>query len=248
MARVDYSGRMAEVYDAGRHLSDGTLSLWTEAAARHLGPGPVLDLGSGTGRFSAALSSRLGVPVVAVEPAAGMRVRAAASAPAGVWVVGGRAEALPLGPARFGGVWASQVLHHVGDLGASARELRRVLAPGGTVLVRGMLGDLGATWPLAPYFPGAVTLVHRRYPRLEALVAALAEAGLVLRAHERIRQVTAPDPGALAARTALRADSALAQLPDDEFHAGLAVLRRDVERGRLTGPVTEVLDLAVFAP
>ena len=250
MAHVDYSGRMAEVYDAGRALSAPALAMWTEAAARHLpaDAGVVLDLGAGTGRFSSALAARLGAAVVALEPAAGMRARAGAAAGDGVAVVGARAEQLPFDAGTFGGVWASQVLHHVPDLDACAHELRRVLAPVGVVLVRGMLGDMATSWPLAPYFPGAVTIVERRYPRLAELGTRLGAAGLGVRAHERLAQVTAAGPEDLAARTALRADSALALLPDDEFAAGLATLRRDVERGRLSGPAVEVLDLVAFAP
>jgi ubiquinone/menaquinone biosynthesis C-methylase UbiE len=253
MAHVDYSGPMAEVYDAGRSLAPAVVDVWAEAARRRLGERgstawghPLLDLGAGTGRFSDALSTRIGVPVVALEPAPPMRDQARLRAGALVRHVGGRAEHLPFGAATFSGVWASQVLHHVADLERCARELRRVLVPTGLVLVRGMLGPLGEQWPLAPYFPGAVEIAEERFPGLAEIAARFASAGLALLAHDRITQVTAPDPQALVQRAAWRADSTLAMLADDEFEAGLAHLQRAVDESDVEGPVIETLDLVVF--
>jgi hypothetical protein len=65
-------------------------------------------------------------------------------------------------------------------------------------------------------------------------------------AHEQIEQVVAETPEAFYGRTALRADSALALLPDPRFQEGLARLHNDIEQGTLTGSVTETLDLLVF--
>ncbi len=250
MPQVDYDGRMAAVYDRGRHLPDHTVALWADAARRHLPSTgqPVLDLGAGTGRFLAPLSMALGVPVVGVEPAEGMRARAAARRlPKTVSLVAARAESLPLGAARFAGVWASQVLHHPAELGRCAHELRRVLAPGGRVLVRGMYDELALQWPLAPYFPEAVAAGRTRFARLPDITAALERAGMHLVAHEKVEQVVAETTDDFLARTALRADSALAVISDDAFAAGFERLRRAVDDGSRPAPVCEVMDLAVFS-
>ena len=106
-----------------------------DAVARHLGPagGAILDLGSGTGRFSSALATRFGVPVVALEPADGMREQARPAGSRGrVAMVAGRGEAVPARDGAFVAVWASQVLHHVDDLSLAERgdpvlELRQLL-------------------------------------------------------------------------------------------------------------------------
>ena len=248
MAHVDYCGRMADVYDAGRTLSGETVERWMAAARAHVdgGAGPLLDLGAGTGRFSAALARALGTPVVGVEPASAMRARARAASAGSVSLVGGRAERLPFGPARFGAVWASQVLHHVADLAACTGELRRVVVPGGRVLVRGMFGPFEERWPPAPYFPDAVRIVTDRFPALSEIADHFASAGFAVVAHERIRQVSAPDAETFLARTGLRADSGLALIGDDAFALGLERLRRDVEAGVVSGPVSEDLDLVVF--
>src|SRR6266699_1377113 len=97
--RVDYSGSMARNYDAGRGLFPETAEAWRAAVLRHAPPivTSVLDLGSGTGRFSALLAEWFGASVTAVEPAQEMRVKATeGDARPDVCVTEGRAEQIPL--------------------------------------------------------------------------------------------------------------------------------------------------------
>jgi SAM-dependent methyltransferase len=244
---VDYNRDLSRVYREGRALSEATLAMWTEAAARHLADaeGAVLDLGAGTGRFSGALAARLGRPVVAVEPARGMRDQARDALAPGVVLVGARAEAIPLSSRSCALVWMSQAIHHVADLSACARELRRICADGARVLLRGMFDMTG--WRLAPYFPAAVAMGKSQLPSLEAITEAFYRSGLNLLDHEKLDQVTVTDGEELLARTRLRADSLLARLSDEEFVAGVAHLEADVGAGLLPGPIDETLDLVAFA-
>ena len=48
----------------------------------------------------------------------------------------GHAAAIPVGDGQCGSAWLSTVIHHIPDLRACARELRRVLHPGERVLIR----------------------------------------------------------------------------------------------------------------
>jgi ubiquinone/menaquinone biosynthesis C-methylase UbiE len=75
---------------------------------------------------------------VAVEPDAGMAARAlrrAARAAAAVTVQDGVAEALPFAAASFGTAVATFSLCSVADPAAALAELRRVLVPGGRLLL-----------------------------------------------------------------------------------------------------------------
>lgn len=249
MAHADYDGIMARVYDRGRTLPDASVRTWVVAAARHLpaGPGPVLDLGAGTGRFSGPLAEGLETTVIGLEPAGGMRAEAITKpAASNVALVAGSAEALPFGDGTFRGIWASQVIHHLPDLEACAGELRRILVVGGRLLVRGLYDDVPTRWVVSRYFPEAIAIVEERFPSVATIRQGLAAAGFVELAHEQIDQVVAETTEAFYRRTALRADSALALLPDPEFEAGLSRLRADIEQGSLSGPVSETLDLLVF--
>jgi SAM-dependent methyltransferase len=97
---VDYDTRMHAVYEAGRALPGRAIANWISVFTRFAPqsrPLAVLDLGSGTGRFSAALAGEFGGPVHAVDPSAKMRATATARhAHPAVTVLAGTAERIPL--------------------------------------------------------------------------------------------------------------------------------------------------------
>jgi SAM-dependent methyltransferase len=84
----------------------------------------VLDVGAGTGRFTALLDGA-GLSPVAAEPDRGMRAFAARRYPYLPWV-GARAEALPFGDRAFDGVIAVTSLCFVADEERALGELLRV--------------------------------------------------------------------------------------------------------------------------
>lgn len=100
----------------------------------------VLDLGTGTAAVAMA-AARLVLPggrVTAVDISPEMlmlaRRRVADSGRTNVEVREGRAEAIPAADGAFDVVLASLSLMYVIDRGATARELRRVLRPGGRLV------------------------------------------------------------------------------------------------------------------
>jgi SAM-dependent methyltransferase len=242
-----YDARMAAAYVHGRRMSPTTMAAWMDAARPYL-PGPggtVLDLGAGTGRFSAALAETCRATVVACEPSAAMRATCRSQVGKAVPVVGGRAEALPFAADAFDTVWLSQVIHHVDDPAAGIREVGRVLRPGGYLLLRGGFGD-PADLPLYPYFPQAWASGYDWPAALRETATLLADVGIRLLSHRTVEQEMAADPADLIERVRTRSLSLLAQLPDSAFAAGLAALEADARDGRLTGPITEQLDFVIF--
>jgi demethylmenaquinone methyltransferase/2-methoxy-6-polyprenyl-1,4-benzoquinol methylase len=95
----------------------------------------VLDVATGTGlmlRSAAELSGRPGL-VVGLDPSKGMlaECRKRCAAP----LIEGRGEQLPFASGRFDIVSMGYALRHVADLHALFNEYRRVLKPGGRVLI-----------------------------------------------------------------------------------------------------------------
>ena len=96
-------------------------------------PHPWLEVGVGSGRFASALGAEYGADpaTAALALAAGRAVRVAAA----------RAEALPFADATFGAVLFVTAICFVPDPRAALVEARRVLMPGGRLLLGLILAD-----------------------------------------------------------------------------------------------------------
>ncbi len=245
---MDFDGDLARNYLDGRRLPAETVSTWMRAMAAFVTASgrPVLDLGAGTGRFTRALAEHFSVPVVAVEPSAEMRERAASAAGPEVFVVGGQAEAIPCAAQAFQVIWASQVVHHIKDFDRCAAEVRRVLIPGGRLVVRGAFHDAERPTLFHTYFPELAAFAEERGQALAGLTRALRGVGLRPEHRDTVVQMSAPTLADFAAQVALRAHSPLRRLADDRFAEGLKRLMRDADRSPATGPITSTMDLVVF--
>jgi len=94
----------------------------------------VLDLGSGDGTFTAELA-RSGARVVGVEVAEAALKRARAAHPELDFRLAPVDGPLPLEDCEFDLIWASEVIEHVADTARWLSEVRRVLSPGGRLLL-----------------------------------------------------------------------------------------------------------------
>jgi SAM-dependent methyltransferase len=102
---------------------------------RELRPGArVLDVGCGEGEF-AAEAAQAGAQVVGVDVAQTAVDRARRRHPGLDFQVVPIDGALPFEDCAFELVWASEVIEHVGDTARWLSEVRRVIAPGGLLLV-----------------------------------------------------------------------------------------------------------------
>jgi ubiquinone/menaquinone biosynthesis C-methylase UbiE len=101
----------------------------------HLAPGErVLDVGCGEGRFAAALLDA-GVEVVGVDVAAEPLRRARARrADLDLRLISAEGS-WPLPDSSFDAVWAGETIEHVADTAGWLSEVRRVLRPGGQLLL-----------------------------------------------------------------------------------------------------------------
>lgn len=139
------------------------------------GLGPVADLGCGTGRIAAHLSS-LGVDVFGVDLSTAMVDLARLSHPHLRFDVGS-ITALDLPGAVAGGVlaWYSTIHTPPQDLPCVFTEISRVLAPGGYLLVGFHVGDLPRT---VTYRDGVSVVAYDVTPEQVAHLAR--QAGLVV--------------------------------------------------------------------
>jgi len=247
---INYDGTISANYGAGRALSSETAETWRLAVApfvKTAQPPIIIDVGAGTGRFSRLLAEWFQAQVIAMEPSRRMLAASAGDQRSQrVAYVAGTAENLPLRDKSCDVAWLSQVFHHIRDHRACARELHRVLRPGGRVLIRGTFGDRLDGFPtLFRFFPDA-RLICEDLPTAKQATAIFNAEGFTLEADRRIQQRTCASLREFAERTRLRADSALALISDEEFAQGLAAVDDAATRECEPTPVLETLDLLVF--
>ncbi len=247
---VDYDHRQHEVYAEGRAPSRAVLELWTAVLARYIptrGNPVLVDVGSGVGTWSELMATAFEATVWGVEPSQRMRAVAEREhAHPRVIYVAGSAERLPLPDAACDAALLSYVLHHVSDRDACARELRRVLRPGGVVIVRNAFRESLAQVPFFEWFPAALALDERRMPARTEVASTFESHGFEVLASEVVWQETSPSLRVYYERLKLRAISTLELLPDDEFAAGVERLRAAAERETTPRPVTAPVDLLVL--
>jgi SAM-dependent methyltransferase len=117
------------------------------AELAEVGPGDrVVDVGCGPGRFLREAAER-GATAVGVDPSSQMRRLATWRTPASlrdaIRVTDGTAERLPLKDGEATVAWAVASFHHWTDPDAGLAELRRVLQPGGRLLIAERLARPG---------------------------------------------------------------------------------------------------------
>ncbi|WP_327004947.1 methyltransferase domain-containing protein [Dactylosporangium sp. NBC_01737] len=244
---TDYNGYQHTVYAQGRALTPEAAQAWAEAFRRWAPADTttVLDLGSGTGRFTPILAEACKpCQVYGVEPSHGMRTAAERDAthPA-VRYLDGSATAIPLPDGSCDLVLLFLVLQHVTDRPAAAAEIRRVLRPGGRLLVRSTFADRLPDLTWHRYFPGARAVERRMFPTLQETMDLfeLPVVGL-----DKVRERLAPGLRAYAARLELRAISVFEHLTDAEIEAGFAALRTAAAAETVPVPIEEDSDLLVL--
>jgi ubiquinone/menaquinone biosynthesis C-methylase UbiE len=236
-------------YDRARGYRPEQLARWLDIVASECGATPlatIVDLGCGTGRFSAALAARFDAQVIAVDPSAKMlaHARAKAAAHEQVRYVRGAAEAIPLSDRSVDLVFMSMVLHHFKQPERVALECSRVLRTHGLALLRTCTLEQAAELPAADFFPAARVLYEQRMPSRARIRELFARAGFRIRERTVLAEI-APSLRAYADNVALKADSILASLEAREFEAGLAALRAHAANTE-DRPVVEPVDVFAF--
>ncbi|MFF7635224.1 class I SAM-dependent DNA methyltransferase [Kitasatospora sp. NPDC008050] len=201
--RTSYDTVAADYADQVRDLLDRTpyeravLTLFAELV-RTAGGGPVADLGCGSGRITAHLRD-LGVDAFGIDLSPAMIEVARRDHPGLRFEVGSMTD-LDLAEASIAGLVAWYSLIHLPDeeIGSVFRQFRRVLRPGGPLLLAFHVGD-GSRLKTRGY-GGHPMKVHVHLRRPDRLAAWLENAGFTVEARLTLSSAESALGGILVAR------------------------------------------------
>ncbi|MFE0649748.1 class I SAM-dependent methyltransferase [Streptomyces sp. NPDC059534] len=232
--------RLAVAYQRGNQMPEASLRDWTRLIGSFTDrPAPaIVEVGAGTGMFCAAMARRLAPSaVVGIDPSAAMLAEAVRHhAGPGVHYVRGAAEALPVRSGAFDLALLSRMIHHLPDRPRAARELARVLRPGGVVVVRTTFRErLDAL--VYDYWPRLRELDRKRFPSADEIREDFTGAGFTVLKVTSFARPVAEDLRTYRARLTARPLAKFGRLTPEEFEDGLDHLAADARREGATGPV-----------
>ena len=237
------------VYDRGRDHGPEMLQLWMNFIASCTGKQrlkTILDLGCGTGRFSESLAAHFDAEVVGIDPSIKMLEQAQLKLrDRRVRYQPGHGEAIPLSNDSVDLIFTSMTFHHFADPRLVARECRRVLHDGATVVVRTGTRERIPSYPYVEFFPESRPIMEDCLPSGEFVREVFEAAGFTIVSSSIVVQQIAADYESYIEKLAAGADSVLAQLPASAFQAGLDVMRAYAANVGHT-PVCEPIDVFVF--
>jgi len=239
----------ANRYDSARSLPSQTRTLWLDALKSFIPKREIkkiLDLGCGTGRFTAALSKAFECSVVGVEPSCAMlNVAISQSEPNVEWKQG-QAESIPLENQAVDLVFMSQVFHHLVQPQQALREINRVLTSAGYLAIRNGTREYNKELAWLRFFPDALEIEDKRTPSQQELKESVCGGSFELVSQLTIYQLFADSYVEYFEKVSRRGLSALIVISDEAFQSGLQRFQDWVSRQPRNLPVYEPVDLFVF--
>ncbi len=248
---MDYDKtNIAAVYDSGRSYDPEILQQWLDLLSTYVpkeGVSRIIDLGCGTGWYSEPLSSHFEADVIGIDPSEKMLEQARRKISRSTVIFKqASGENLPVEERSTDMVFMSMVFHHLADPEHTAQECHRVLRDGGYACIRNATVDAIETFLNVRFFREVRPLIEEQLVSRSQIKSIFEGVGFDNVAHKVITQQMAPNWRSFADKMAMRADSFLARLPDDDFRSGMTVLRAHAEDADPGEPVTDDVDFFVF--
>jgi SAM-dependent methyltransferase len=167
-------------------------------------------------------------------------------------VIQGYAETLPWRSGVIDRLFCINAFHHFVDKAEFIREARRVIQPGGGILIIGLDPHTRLDrWWIYEYFPQVIEIDKKRYPSTPAIRELLASTGFINCNTDEVLHWPIELDAHLAlasGRLAKTTTSQLTVLTDDEYHFGINKLTEDIKAAETKGKVHLIsADLRPFA-
>lgn len=231
---VDYD-RVSRIYDTSRVAHTEV----TEKLVRLMHAGrnsTVLDMGCGTGNYSAAIQQAV-KSVIGIDLSMGMLRQTRTKFPS-LPIIYGDVSSLPFSSETFDGAYAVQVLHHVRKKGIFLKEARRVLKKGAYLALDSCSHQQMRAFWIYHYFPQGIEVDLARIPEVEDIANLLEATGFsnvaieisysdVAFEHEKPERYLDSDYR--------NGQSTFCLLSEADIEAGYKRLREDITSGAVEG-------------
>ena len=218
-------------FDNIRSKSSTHLDDWTNGLIRwgKIRKGKqVLDAGCGTGRYSLEINERTGANVTGIDFSRGMLSKASQK-DKGIWLQGD-ASNLPFERAIFDTVIIMLVLQHIDDEPQVISEAKRVLKPGGQLVIV-TVSHARIKSHLMRHFPGAVKIDLDRFMPVPELKWHLANENFINIHHHTVKsQPVISSIDDMIHRFRKRYISTLALVPEGDFEKNLAIFEKELRK------------------
>lgn len=250
MRSINYNSTLHSTYERGRTLAADTVAQWMDTISEYVSKSKglrILDIGSGTGRFSLPLAEWFEASVIGMEPSEAMRRKAKTTCRAGqISYIGGKVEYIPLVDRCVDVIFASMVIHHFDDIEKACQEIARTLRPHGHVFIRNSFKNRLDSVRYYDFFPSARDIDNSRLPGIGVIVNIFQKIGLTLEDHRVIRQCIDDSLAAHCERIKLKALSTFEFISEEEFQHGIRNMEELARSEVPPRPVFEDIDLLVF--
>jgi len=247
-ARVNYD-EIAGTFDARYTpgLYDGVLAALVDLITAKR-PRSALEVGCGTGHWMSALRESVEY-LCGADCSLEMLRRAAAKCP-GAGLLRATAQALPFRDASVDLVFCVNAIHHFERFEEFIAEAKRLLRPGGTLVVIGMDPHHGRDqWCVYDYFPETWVADLARYPSSGQIIDAMLRvgfSGVECRVASRFRQTRWGRAVLADPELQRNGCSQLALLSDAQYEAGISRIESALRRAERDAPVAFKVDIAMI--
>ena len=240
---------ISAVYDSSRSLPGDVINVWMKAISSAIGNKNIkgiIDLGCGTGRFSAALASSFNTFCVGVDPSEKMIQKARSNSKGNdVSFTVGSGESIPV-TTKVDMVYMSMAYHHLKDANKFLIEIQRVLNDNGFLVIRNATKEDIIDNGEFQFFPTALDIEMQRMPTREELINSFISAGYENLLTSRVEQCFAKNHNEFYQKIGLRGLSALQMITDEEFEAGTLKLKEFCMTKHPSEPVINAFHLFIF--
>jgi len=241
----EIAGTFDARYRAG--LYDGVLAALLDLITAKR-PTCALEVGCGTGHWLSALRESVGY-ICGIDRSLEMLRRAAAKCP-GAGLLRATAQALPLRDASVDLVFCVNAIHHFERFEEFIVEAKRLLRPGGRLVVMGMDPHHGRDqWCVYDFFPETRMADLVRYPSSGQITDAMLRAGfrgVECRVASRFRQTRWGRAVFADPELQRNGCSQLALLSDAQYEAGIRRIESSLRRAERADAVAFEVDIAMM--